>query len=146
MPGTAIYTLGDVLVQFCFFTPLLFLIVYTLRAPWWRTIAGRCLATLASVFILVLLRSVLFLWGVLPARDALQPNALAWFSTAILGLAPTAFATLTWFLLREPVRRWWRRIRDPKSDGDPLTHSSPKTLSEFEMHKAEHPEAGGEVR
>jgi hypothetical protein len=111
---------SDVLVQLCFFAPLAFLIVYTVRTPWWHTVHGRTLAALAGVFVLVLLRGVLFAWHVLRPDSEMNPDWLSWFSLNALLLAPIAFFTLTWQLLRKPVRRWVRWVRRG-GGSDPLT-------------------------
>lgn len=134
MPGTAaIQDVEDVLVQFCFFTPLVFLIVYTMRTPWWKTLAGRVLAALAFVFVFVLLRAELIIWGVLSPRNAQQADALAWASVAVLGLAPLAFGALTWFLLRDPLRLWWHWMRAQEAANPLTTGSGAGSLSDFEL-------------
>lgn len=133
MPGTALRNVENILVQFCFFAPLVFLIVYTVRTPWWKTLAGRVLAVLAFVFVFVLLRGELIIWGVLSWRNAQRADALAWASVAVLGLAPLAFGALTWFLLREPVRAWWYWMHSQKAP-NPLTAGAEQSLSDFEIH------------
>lgn len=108
------------LVQAAFFAPLLFLLVYSARTPWWRTIHGRTLAALAGVFVVVLLRSVLFDWHAL--RPSATPDLWAWVTINALVLAPLAFLTMTWQLLRKPVRSWARFMRHQRDvSQDPLT-------------------------
>lgn len=126
---------SDVLIQLCFFTPLVFLIVYTFRTPWWRTVHGRTLAALAGVFVLVLLRGVLFTWHIIGPESPHNADWLSWFSVNALILAPLAFLTLTWQLARKPLRHWSRWVRrrgGPPTD--PLTADATK-LDEYRRGK-----------
>lgn len=149
MAHTAIYETQQVLIQVCFFTPLLFLVTYTLVCPWWRTVFGRVIATLAFVFVTVLFRALLFAWHVLPPSEATRGDFLAWFSVACLALAPAAFLTLTWQLLRGPVRRWWDWLHGnghgapPSNPMTPPGASGDATLGDYtEQLQARHRTAG----
>lgn len=119
-PTTSLVKIEEIIVQVCFYAPLAFLVIYSVRTPWWRTVHGRTLAALAFVFVFVLLRSMLFIWGALSLRSEESPDILSWISVFVLLLAPLAFATMTWQLIRKPLRQWWHWMREGSPDR-PLT-------------------------
>ena len=131
MHDPALTETQEILVQLCFWAPLAFLIVYTCVCPWWQTMFGRVVAALAFVFVAVLLRAELFLWHVLPISEENHADWLSWFSVACLGLAPVAFATLTWHLVRKPVRQWWHWLRNGKAANPIAPKEESEPLNEF---------------
>ena len=117
MLNPALIKTEEVLIQLCFWTPLAFLIIYTCACPWWRTVFGRVVAALALVFVFALLRAELFLWHVLPVNQENKADWLSWFSVACLGLAPIAFITLAWQVVRKPVRQWYHWLFGKENPG-----------------------------
>ncbi len=125
------------LLELSFYCALLFLVIYTVRTPWWHTVHGRTLAALSGVFVIVLLHAMLVFWGLL--RFTETPDALDWVSASALLLAPLAFLTMTWQLMRKRVLRWWARLRWRRAaQSDPLSEGAPERLTDYPEHRRNH--------
>jgi hypothetical protein len=125
---TALVNEREVLTQISFYCALIFLIIYSVRTPWWNTVHGRTLVALAMVFITVLLRPMFVYWNIIGIED-LRPGPLDWLAVSAMALAPLAFLTMTWQLLRKPLRQVANRLRDRRGD-DPLTQGAPPKLGD----------------
>jgi hypothetical protein len=101
LPSQAVTTFGEIATLSAFFACVLFVIVYTAVAPWWRTPMGRNIVSLDLVTALALLPSALH-W--IFSITVYFSEWYAWFSYSAVGLVPVVIAWRAVILVRLQLR------------------------------------------
>lgn len=100
--------IGNTLVVLTTALAWLFVVLYHLAAPWWRSEAGRNLMSMMGVIAAVLSLSTVRI----VAGAGIDAPWFIWLRTAVFAATPVVIAWRTWMLWRVQYRgRTWSEIR-----------------------------------
>lgn len=95
-----IEAIADVLVVASAFLAAMFVILYHVLTPWWKTSVGRNLQVFMALTAILLIMSTVRIFG----DASLDAGWFAWMRLSILAGFPLAIGQRIWLLLRFQIR------------------------------------------